>query len=87
VVESKRRQIRHGTLVGVVSKKLYAEGSKSERQAVVLVTDDKTTFLLRRLDGNPFQDSVLDQLVGKNISGRGVIYGTTFILDNWEVVN
>jgi hypothetical protein len=72
--------------VGYVTKKPFATGSKSERDAVFLVTGDRE-FVLGRRGGNPFHDDVLDQLVGKKIRGQGIEHSYKFILSDWEEVD
>jgi hypothetical protein len=68
---------------GRVIKKQVARGSKSERKAVLLSTDEGE-FVLRRQGGNAFQDEVLDGLVGQNISCTGQLHGYTFIIKSWK---
>lgn len=70
-------------LTGKVEKKLIATGSKSERTAVVLVTDTKE-YVLRQYGGNAMGDSDLDDLVGKTIKGEGKINGYTFVMSDWD---
>jgi hypothetical protein len=71
---------------GLVVRKRVAEGSKSERDAVVLRTDERD-LVLRRQGGNAFSDPALDALVGRRIRGQGrLAAGYTLILDEWEVV-
>ncbi len=65
---------------GTVTRRPYAMGSKSEHEAVMLVTDDGE-FRLRRKGGNPFSDPSLDRLVGKHIEAEGVVAGPAFILE------
>ncbi len=73
------------TLSGKVEKKQLATGSKSERLAVVLVTDSKE-YVLRLYGGSALGDSDLDELVGKSIKGDGKLHGYTFIMTDWEEV-
>jgi hypothetical protein len=61
-----------------------SSGSKSERDAVALVTGD-TTYVLRRPGGNPFRDPELDALVGKHVTVHGELRGHVFFVDRWEV--
>lgn len=68
---------------GKVDKKLYAAGSKSERNAVVLVTKTKE-YVLRRQGGNAFQDDVLDNLVGQNIECEGTVHNNVLIMENFH---
>ena len=55
---------------GLVVKKRFGAGSKSDREAVILETDDED-LVLRREGGNAFSDSKLDELVGHRIRGVG----------------
>ena len=72
------------TYEGLVVKKLVAEGSKSEHEAVVLETSGRD-LILRRQGGNAFKDDVLSALVGKHIRGAGRLVGSTLILSEWKV--
>ncbi len=68
---------------GHVIKKPFAVGSKSERAAVLLATNEGE-YVLRRQGGNPFHDETLEQLVGKRIVAEGVLTGYTLLLSSWE---
>ena len=68
---------------GIVTHAVVSPGSKSERQAVVLDTDDQR-YVLRRRGGNPFKDAVLDSLVGKRLRAVGDVHGSSFILHDWS---
>ena len=70
---------------GRVTKHLASKGSKSERQAVFLETDEGS-FVLRRRGGNPFVDPVLDQLVGKTIHCKGILTEHTYIISEWNEI-
>ena len=70
---------------GLVIKRPFAVGSKSEHMAVCLVDDSGRSRKLRRVGGHPFQDARLEQLVGKRISGEGrIVAGNTVILTQWS---
>ncbi len=71
-------------ITGKVIKRLYAPGSKSERDAVMLATPEGE-FLLRREGGNPFRDEALEALVGKTIRCRGRRTSQSVIMDDWEI--
>lgn len=72
------------TREGTVTRRLVAEGSKSEREAVVLDTG-AATLVLRRQGANPFEiDPELDGLVGRRIRAQGSERGQTLILDRWD---
>ena len=68
---------------GTVTQTLVSAGSKSERQAVVLDADGEQ-YVLRRLGGNPFKDTVLESLVGKRLRAVGDVHGPNFILKDWS---
>ena len=73
-------------LYGRVIKEPFAQGSKSERDAVMLDTG-QGRYVLRREGGNPFADPTLDQLIGQTISGEGNLTGYTFIMSRWKILN
>jgi hypothetical protein len=68
---------------GSVVRKSIATGSKSEREAVVLLTDSGQ-FVLRRQGGNPFNDPELNKLVGKTINCSGELTGYTILMSDWK---
>ena len=55
---------------GDVVRRRVGEGSKSERDAVMLDTAD-ASFVLRRRGGNAFSDPQLDALVGRRARLEG----------------
>jgi len=67
---------------GNVVRRQIAEGSKSERPAILLQTEEGE-YVLRIQGGNPFHDQRLEQLVGKRIRARGQLHGYTFLMDDW----
>jgi hypothetical protein len=69
-------------ITGRVVKKPFAAGSKSEREAILLITEEGE-YVLRRQGGNPFYDQELEKLVGKKIEVDGKIIGYTLIMSNW----
>jgi hypothetical protein len=70
---------------GTVARQPFAAGSKSEHQAVVLLTPEGP-LRLRRAGGNPFCDPQLEKLVGQEIVCDGEIYAGQLVLHNWDVV-
>jgi hypothetical protein len=68
---------------GRVVKRTYARGTKSERPAVLLVTE-KDELVLRRRGGNPFHDPAVEALVGREIEADGQLHGATLIMENWS---
>jgi hypothetical protein len=72
------------TLRGRVILKKFAEGSKSEHDAVYLETN-QDTYVLRRVGGNAFYDEILRSLVGKDITAVGTVKEPYFMITNFEV--
>ena len=70
---------------GSVVRKPFAEGTKSERTAIYLVTD-QGQYLLRREGANPLHDPVLEVLPGSRIRCQGTLHGYTLILTSYEVL-
>lgn len=66
----------------VVSKRIGA-GTKSEHDAVVLVTPAHE-YKLRRQGGNPFVDPEISKLVGKRIRAHGVLDSDQLIMSTWK---
>ena len=71
---------------GQVVKRLFAVGSKSEREAVFLVTK-RDHYLLRQIGGNPYGDEELEKLVGKTIEAKGEIDDYIMLLSDWKVLD
>jgi hypothetical protein len=69
--------------VGKVTKRPFASGSKSEREAVRLDTDNGS-FVLRREGGNPLYDPMLEELVGKTIKCTGETHDYTLTMTDWS---
>ncbi len=72
-------------LQGTVSKKVLSAGSKSERSAVVLTTDDGTEFVLRMRGGHPMLDPNLESLVGNQVRLQGNSHRNIFFIDAWTI--
>ncbi len=71
-------KIREVQLSGKVVMKKTSEGSKSERNAVLLQTGNKS-YILRKMGGNPFKDTSLEMLSGKNITATGILDRNLFL--------
>lgn len=69
---------------GRVIRADIAQGSKSERSAVLL-DSPSGRFILRRKGGNAFQDDALDRLVGQEVEGEGIVAGQTLIASRIDV--
>jgi len=72
---------------GKVKRKRLRAGSKSEHDAIVLVTARGKTYKLRRPGGNPFWDEELAKLENKTISGEGDLVGSELFLSTWRVAS
>ena len=57
---------------GRIIRKKFGAGSKSEHHAICLETD-ADSFILKRLGGNPFNDPVLNDLVGQEVIATGFL--------------
>jgi len=75
------------TIAGKVKRQRIAAGSKSDRVGVVLDDGAGQIYALRRTGGNPFSDATMDELVGKTITGTGIVASGSFIMDRWEVAS
>lgn len=71
-------------LRGTVTQRKFAKGSKSEREGVFIETEGGDSFLLQRLEGNPFKDPTLEKLIGKRIEANGEKRGYAFYLQKWR---
>jgi hypothetical protein len=69
---------------GMIIKKPFGIGSKSERNAVMLLTNDHE-YVLRRTGGNPFHDPQLEDLVGKRVVCQGILHGYTLLMKEWTI--
>jgi hypothetical protein len=70
---------------GKVVRQPFGAGSKSDHQAVVLLTA-QGQLKLRRPGGNPFRDLELEKLVGREIDCDGEIHQGQLLLTHWNVV-
>jgi hypothetical protein len=68
---------------GEIVRKPFAGGSKSARDAVMLITK-QGEYVLRRLGGNAFDDPALADLVGRHVCCKGTVHGYTFIMTEWS---
>jgi hypothetical protein len=70
---------------GYVRRKVVRSGTKSQHEALVLVTTD-AEYKLRRQGGNPFWDDVLAVLEDKEIEAEGEVLRGELFLTSWQVV-
>ena len=68
---------------GKVINNKFGKGSKSEHDAIYLETSDDT-HVLRRIGGNPFNDSEFQKLVGKKITAKGFIDRSILFVKEWK---
>lgn len=70
------------TVRGRLVKGAFGTGSKSEHEAIYLVTPSQS-FKVRRLGANPFFDPILEQLVDEEVEALGrVVAGSTLVVDS-----
>jgi len=68
---------------GRVEIRRLGRGSKSDHDAVVLVTGEGT-YALRRRGGHAFQDPVLEGLVGRELEFEGVLQDNVLHVTTWS---
>jgi hypothetical protein len=73
------------TIAGKVLRQRIAAGSKSDRVGVVLDDGAGRVYALQRAGGHPFSDAAIEALVGKTITGTGIVAGGSFIMDDWSL--
>jgi hypothetical protein len=79
------RPKRVESLTGAVERGPFGARSKSERQAIWLVTDGRR-LVLRRKTGPAFDDKTLDKYVGKRVTCDGFIVGYTLLAEQIRIV-
>ena len=69
------------TFSGRIVKKTFGKGSKSEHEAIFLVTGDRE-YVVRRQGQNPFEpDLALQHLVGKTVTCSGIVRDYVLYVD------
>jgi len=71
-------------VTGRVTLEPVDQGSKSEREAVVLRTAGGRSYVLRRQGGPAFGDANLQKLVGLSITASGIEVGRTLVMRDWS---
>jgi hypothetical protein len=71
---------------GSVVRRPFGVGTKSEHDAIMLVTSDGE-YVLRRRGGNAFHDPALEKLVGKKVQITGTVTGYTLLINDCAPVN
>jgi hypothetical protein len=72
-------------LRGRVTRGPYAQGSKSEREAVFL-ENVESRYVLRRKTGPVFGDVELEQYVERDVVCDGFLVGTTLLAELIQIV-
>jgi hypothetical protein len=80
------RPIRISALHGHVKEDTYGKGTKSERKAVFIETDD-ARYLLRRKTGPVFGDSELMRYIGHDVECEGFLVDKTLLAEQIEIVD
>jgi hypothetical protein len=84
---SSTQPIRVTSLHGRVTQGLYGKGSKSERKAMFIETNDARQYILRRKTGPAFDDSQLTQYIGHEVKCDGFVVGMTLMAEHIEIVS
>lgn len=71
---------------GKVIQQRFGAGSKSEHEAIVLLTADGP-LKLRRAGGNPFRDPELENLVNHEIVCDGVMHHGQLLMSSYDIVH
>jgi len=74
------------SLRGKVIQDTYGRGSKSEHDAIVIITTEGR-YLLRRKAGHAYNDVELEKYIGLEIECNGFLVGSTLIADDIKVVH
>lgn len=69
---------RMETIEGHVEPSPVARGTASEHFGLVLTTPKGEKLVLQRVGGNPFRDSVTEDLAGQDVSLEGFRLGSVF---------
>jgi len=72
-------------LIGKVERGPFGVGSKSEREAVWIETEDER-LVLRRKGGPTYGDRELDRYVGKRVKCDGFVVGYLLLAENIEAL-
>jgi hypothetical protein len=74
-----------GEHIGLAERRRIGGGSKSAREALVLVFDDGSAVVLRCRDGPAMgDDPALAGLEGRRLKVRGTRTDTALLADSWE---
>lgn len=73
-------------LRGRVVRGEYAQGSKSEREALFL-DGDAQRYLLRRKGGPVYADAALERHLGRTVECDGFVIGSTLLAERIHVID
>ncbi len=73
-------------IVGRVVERIFAKGTRSERLAIMLVTEGQE-YILRRQGVPPFHDPELEKLVDKKVRVKGIVYGYTLFITKATILD
>lgn len=73
-------------LSGVLVRKAFGKGSKSEHDAVYIKTEN-ADFVLRKKGANPFENRELLELVGRTVEATGTINEYLFLAEEIKVID
>jgi hypothetical protein len=73
------------SLRGKVIRDSYGKGTKSEHDAILIITGEGR-YLLRRKDGPAFNDVHLEKYLGLEIECDGFLVDSTLIAEHLKVV-
>ena len=79
------RPVPVNRLQGRVTRGEYGKGSKSEREAIFIDTDDGR-YLLRRKGASAFADEELKGYVGHAVACDGFLVGTTLLAEKIDLI-
>ena len=69
-------------LRGTVVRERVGAGTKSERDAILLVTEDGRRLQLRVKGGNPLYDPNLEPFIGRIVRVEGTVAGALMIAES-----
>jgi len=72
-------------LVGIVERGPFGTGSKSEREAVWIKTEEER-LVLRRKSGPSYGDKELERYVGKRVKCDGFVVGYTLLAEHIDTL-
>ena len=72
--------------IGRVVERIFAKGTKSERLAIMLITEGHE-YILRRQGVPPFHDPELEKLVDKKVRCKGIVYGYTLFITKATIID